>query len=189
MSPFRPPVSASKISVPDSNVRDRFDDWVGSWQFGPYQLHHPVCRYRTLLGICIFVPRDAGFSVVHLVSGWSLRVEMPAFTRLSLHQKIPFLAPLSETGSMTAWGVGSSVHTSPTTQSIGIELRRISEHLSRGPRAFRVYPSLRIGLHAKKRRFLPVRLCIKKFSSWPRCWSSLTLVLFGLLSSRSDGPT
>ena len=32
MSPFRPPVSASKISVPDSNVRDRFDDWVGSWR-------------------------------------------------------------------------------------------------------------------------------------------------------------
>jgi len=31
MSPIRPPVSASKISVPDSDVRDRFDDWgVGS---------------------------------------------------------------------------------------------------------------------------------------------------------------
>ena len=26
---FQPPVSASKISVPDSDVRDRFDDWVG----------------------------------------------------------------------------------------------------------------------------------------------------------------
>jgi hypothetical protein len=31
---FYAPVSASKISVPDSDVRDRFDDWVGGWQFG-----------------------------------------------------------------------------------------------------------------------------------------------------------
>jgi hypothetical protein len=30
MSPFWPPVSASKISVPDSAVGDGFDDWVGS---------------------------------------------------------------------------------------------------------------------------------------------------------------
>src|SRR5882762_11584145 len=36
------PVFASKISVPDSDVRDRFDDWVGGWQFGPFRLHHPV---------------------------------------------------------------------------------------------------------------------------------------------------
>src|SRR3981189_2210951 len=44
---FYAPVSASKISVPDSDVRDRFDDWVGGWQFGPFRLHHPVapkCR-------------------------------------------------------------------------------------------------------------------------------------------------
>jgi hypothetical protein len=39
---FYPSVSASKNSVPDSDVRDRFDDWVGGWQFGPFQLHHPV---------------------------------------------------------------------------------------------------------------------------------------------------
>src|SRR3981189_3045569 len=38
---FYAPVSASKISVPDSDVRDRFDDWVGGWQFGPFRLHHP----------------------------------------------------------------------------------------------------------------------------------------------------
>jgi hypothetical protein len=38
------PVSASKISVPDSGVRDRFDDWVGGWQFGPFRLHHPVLQ-------------------------------------------------------------------------------------------------------------------------------------------------
>jgi hypothetical protein len=29
MSRFRPPVSASKISVPDSVVGDGFDDWAG----------------------------------------------------------------------------------------------------------------------------------------------------------------
>ncbi len=41
-SGFYPSVSASKNSVPDSDVRDRFDDWVGGWQFGPFQPHHPV---------------------------------------------------------------------------------------------------------------------------------------------------
>jgi hypothetical protein len=44
MGPFRPPVSASKISVPGSGVRDRFDDWVGSWQFGPFRLVHLNAR-------------------------------------------------------------------------------------------------------------------------------------------------
>ena len=43
---FYAPVSASKISVPDSDVRDRFDDWVGGWQFGPFRLHHPVLPNR-----------------------------------------------------------------------------------------------------------------------------------------------
>jgi hypothetical protein len=43
--------------------------------------------------------------------------EIAVFTRRSLHRKIPFPAPASETGSMTAWGVGSLVHTSPTIQS------------------------------------------------------------------------
>jgi len=43
---FYAPVSASKISVPDSDVRDRFDDWVGGWQFGPFRLHHPVLLNR-----------------------------------------------------------------------------------------------------------------------------------------------
>jgi hypothetical protein len=50
MSPFRPPVSASEISVPDSNVRDRFDDWLGSWQFDPFCLHHPVSPNRGFPG-------------------------------------------------------------------------------------------------------------------------------------------
>jgi hypothetical protein len=44
MGPFRPPVSASKISVPGSGVRDRFDDWVGRWQFGPFRLVHLNAR-------------------------------------------------------------------------------------------------------------------------------------------------
>src|ERR1700730_5628131 len=44
---FCAPVSASKISVPDSDVRDRFDDdCVGGWQFGPFPLHHPVLPNR-----------------------------------------------------------------------------------------------------------------------------------------------
>jgi len=43
---FCAPVSASKISVPGSGARDRFDDWVGGWQFGPFRLHHPVLRNR-----------------------------------------------------------------------------------------------------------------------------------------------
>src|SRR5882724_2646016 len=42
MSPFRRSVSAAKNSVPDSSFGDWFDDCVGSSQFGPDQLHHPV---------------------------------------------------------------------------------------------------------------------------------------------------
>jgi hypothetical protein len=45
---FYPSVSASKNSVPDSDVRDRFDDWVGGWQFGPLQPHHPVAPNRVI---------------------------------------------------------------------------------------------------------------------------------------------
>jgi len=43
MSPFRRPVSAAKNSVPGSRFGDWFDDRVGSRQFGPDSLHHPVC--------------------------------------------------------------------------------------------------------------------------------------------------
>ncbi len=42
-----PSVSASKNSVPDSGVRDRFDDWVVGLQFVPDYLHHPVSANRT----------------------------------------------------------------------------------------------------------------------------------------------
>src|SRR5260370_16708357 len=37
-----PSVSASKNSVPDSDIRDGFDDWVVGLQFVPVYLHHPV---------------------------------------------------------------------------------------------------------------------------------------------------
>src|ERR1700687_2489624 len=42
-----PSVSASKNSVPDSDVRDGFDDWVVGVQFVPPSLHHPVSANRT----------------------------------------------------------------------------------------------------------------------------------------------
>jgi hypothetical protein len=116
-SGFYPSVSASKNSVPDSDVRDRFDDWVGGRQFGPFQPHHPVFRYRTLPDTPAFVPRYAGFSSPPASPNQSPRDEYAFFTPPSLHQKIPFLTRMSETGSTTGWGVGSSVHSSPTIQS------------------------------------------------------------------------
>jgi len=72
MSPFRPLVSASKISVPDSNVRDRFDDWVGSWQFDPFCLHHPVppnCRFPGRLKTGRFCGDFRGYRFAPSVSG------------------------------------------------------------------------------------------------------------------------
>jgi hypothetical protein len=72
---------------------------------------------------------------------------------------------MAETGSTAGWGVRSSVPSSSTTQSVGIELCRLPVHLSRRTRAFRVHPRLRIGLHPTKKRFLPVCLCIRKFRS------------------------
>ena len=87
------------------------------------------------------------------------------FARPSLHRKIPFLTLRSETGSTTGWGAASSVQIISTTQSSGIELRPIHAHLSRGTRAFRVHPRLHIRLHATKKQFLPVCLCIQKFRS------------------------
>jgi hypothetical protein len=43
-SGFYPSVSASKNSVPDSDVRDRFDDWVGGLAY------HPVLPNRRIPG-------------------------------------------------------------------------------------------------------------------------------------------
>ena len=50
---FCAPVSAAKNSVPGSRFGDWFDDCVGSMQFGPDRLHHPVfpnCRNRRRSG-------------------------------------------------------------------------------------------------------------------------------------------
>jgi hypothetical protein len=46
MSPFRRSVSAAKNSVPGSSFGDGFDHCVGSMQFGPDRLHHPVFPNR-----------------------------------------------------------------------------------------------------------------------------------------------
>ena len=46
MSPFRRPVSAAKNSVPGASFGDWFDLCVGSMQFGPDRLHHPVFPNR-----------------------------------------------------------------------------------------------------------------------------------------------
>ena len=44
---FCSPVSAAKNSVPGSRFGDWFDDCVGSMQFGPDRLHHPISANRT----------------------------------------------------------------------------------------------------------------------------------------------
>ena len=46
-----------------------------------------------------------------------LRGGTAVFTLPSLHRKFPFLTRMSETGSMTGWGVGSSVPSVSTIQS------------------------------------------------------------------------
>ena len=54
------------------DVGDRFDDWVGSWQFGPYQPHHPVLRNRKSrprLPIGHFCRDFRGYRSAILVSG------------------------------------------------------------------------------------------------------------------------
>src|SRR5450631_4420978 len=71
---FYPSVSASKNSVPDSDVRDRFDDWVGGWQFGPFQSHHPVVGLRPSIAFMRLSRQNGGFSHPHAslraVSAW-----------------------------------------------------------------------------------------------------------------------
>jgi hypothetical protein len=55
-------------------------------------------------------------SLIRAVSGLAFTAnEHNSASRLCI--EIPFLTRLSETGSMTGWGVGSSVHSSPTIQS------------------------------------------------------------------------
>jgi hypothetical protein len=55
MSRFQLPVYASKNSVPDSVSVDGFDDWVGSWQFGPYcQTAEIVVNWKQAVSVGIF---------------------------------------------------------------------------------------------------------------------------------------
>jgi hypothetical protein len=65
---------------------------LGSSQFEPYHLHHPVCRYRTPPDTRAFVPRNAGFSSSPSSPYRSQPDEKAVFARLSLHPKIPFPA-------------------------------------------------------------------------------------------------
>src|SRR5260370_1003945 len=90
-----PSVSASKNSVPDSDVRDRFDDWVVGLQFVPDYLHHPVSRYRTLPVIRAFVARTAGFSSSFSSPPQSLQDKKADLDPPSLHRKIPFPTRMS----------------------------------------------------------------------------------------------
>src|SRR5204863_6767656 len=69
--------------------------------------HHPVFRYRTPRVIRAFVPRTAGFFKIAPVSASVSARQKGGFDPLSLHQKIPFLTRISETGSMTGWWVAS----------------------------------------------------------------------------------
>jgi hypothetical protein len=96
---------------------------VGGSQFEPYHLHHPVHRYRTPPDTRAFVPRNVGFSSLRSSLYRSPQDENAVFAPPSLHRKIPFLTRLSETGSMTAWGVGSSVPRKPWSVEKGPFLR------------------------------------------------------------------
>src|SRR5712664_1878189 len=109
-------IAVSIPTLPNESGADRDavrEDCVGRSQLEPYHLHPPVHRYRTPLDIRAFVPRNAGFSSPPSSPYRSPRDEKAVFTRPSLHRKIPFLTRVSETSSMTGWGVGSSVPSKP----------------------------------------------------------------------------
>ena len=95
ISPFRRPVSAAKNSVPDSSFGDGFDDCVGSMQFDPFCLHHPVLRKPQIPAPPLNRPFLWGFSLVSFRAFrlWRhVAVSQPDFSLASLHPKIPFLA-------------------------------------------------------------------------------------------------
>jgi hypothetical protein len=53
---------APGFCLPDDTLSgDRFDDWVGGWQFGPYRLHHPVFRAQTLTSLLALIAPERGF--------------------------------------------------------------------------------------------------------------------------------
>src|SRR5258707_14836179 len=92
---FCAPVSAAKNSVPGSRFGDWFDDCVGSMQFGPDRLHHPVFANLTFP-----VRRQIGrfWGDFRPLTSWILvsvgvrAFFVAIFGALSLHPKIPFSA-------------------------------------------------------------------------------------------------
>ncbi len=94
---------------------------MGGREFDPCHVHHPLLcsciEYRTLA----IAPRCQRHVCQILRSARGLyscnRREWAHFVPRSLHRKFPFLARVSETGSMTGWGVGSSVPSVSTIQS------------------------------------------------------------------------
>src|SRR5260221_7445573 len=95
MSPFRRPVSAAKNSVPGSGFGDWFDPCVGSRQFGPDRLHHPVFANhpfpsRRQIGRFFGDFRPTYFPDFGLCR--RSRFFVMIFGALSLHPKIPFPA-------------------------------------------------------------------------------------------------
>lgn len=86
---------------------------------------------------------------------WRIRPELAQLGLRSLHRKIPFLTRLSETGSMTGWGVGSLVHTVSTIQSVRTAeiVLDLKQAVSAGfsPVLFRSF-----GLRRRLRSFWPI---------------------------------
>ena len=89
----RPSVSARRNSVPDSDFRDWFDDWVVGHQFEPNYLHHPVIDIE-LRPVSSHEPRhNGGISNLCESLDRSPAAGMAASALPSLHRKFPFPAP------------------------------------------------------------------------------------------------
>src|ERR1700757_2974031 len=104
MSPLRRPVSAAKNSVPGSRFGDWFDHCVGSMQFGPDSLHHPVLtnrgnsrRSKEAVSAGIAVAYSERFRSLPTLT------VLPGFFELqSQHPKIPFPATEFRDGTGTS---------------------------------------------------------------------------------------
>jgi hypothetical protein len=149
MSPFRRPVSAAKNSVPDASFGDWFDPCVGSRQFGPDHLHHPVFpnrgnRRRSKRG------RFCGDLAAYFQRSWSLPTLTVSRVNSGLqspHPKIPFLATGFRDGTdQPALGnrqlrrelraasgpIAGSIRALRTVGSIPRERRGVARHQCRG---------------------------------------------------------
>ena len=85
-----PSVSASKNSVPDSDVRDRFDDWVVGLQFVPDYLHHPVLGCRPSQAVPRLVRRNRGIRASRASLSLFLLGDEQTFAVPSLRRDFPF---------------------------------------------------------------------------------------------------